>query len=153
MGLTSPLDPPVELIPRKLPGDLHVLVCRGSVLSVRRFIFGHMPTVYRTPEGRRFHKNLECPSAVGAEPVELAGLRIRPCGRCYPDVPRSKVVRRYCHTCDLGRVLPCEHNGGVKVTYTFQTNYVSLLRDPGDEVTRSAWVWPDQAWLYEDLVS
>jgi len=121
---------------------------------------GSMPTVWiRSTDRPRFHRVEDCrhltkPPARGeAKPVravELADLVMaRPCKHCYPDAPSYKIVRRVCHACNPRRALPCSHNGGVRVTLTRTTRYVSLFRDPGDDFPQVTYVWPDQVWFYE----
>lgn len=106
-----------------------------------------------------FHRVEDCaqlrkrPARGSARPLvarDLSELNfLRPCKNCYPDAPRVKVVRRFCPQCNVSKVRPCAHNGGVRVTSAYSTSYVGLLRDPGDEVVRSFWVWPDRAHFYE----
>lgn len=122
-----------------------------------------MPTVhYRDGQRPRFHKNQDCaqltkaPARGTARPlvsVDLEDLPVRanPCKTCYPDFPNPKIVRRYCPICPSQTVRPCEHNGGVQVTASYTTNYVSALRDPGEETNWVTWVWPDHAWQYEQV--
>lgn len=86
--------------------------------------------------------------------VELAELSLaRPCKTCYPDAPRIKVVRRFCPICNTNCPQPCEHNGGVRVTVSYKTSYISLLRDPGQESLRVRWVWPDLVHFYDSIAS
>jgi len=111
-----------------------------------------------------FHKVEDCPQLTKApargtqKPLETVDLDLialpKPCKTCYSDAPRGKFARRYCPLCNKnGRIRPCAHNGGVKVTIAQTTNYLSLLRDPGDEYTRAIWVWPDRAHRYEPVAS
>ena len=82
--------------------------------------------------------------------VELSDLRgARPCKTCYPDAPNYRIVRRACSICNRPKLTPCEHNGGVLVTLTRHTSYISVLRDPGDEFLQTTYVWPDEVWKYE----
>lgn len=109
-----------------------------------------MPTVYlrqtKQTTLQKFHKTEDCPKlqkrpARGtAHPLVAMDLRDvphpNPCYTCYPDAPRTKVLRRYCHVCDLGFAKPCPHNGGVKVLTPYQSSY------------RTQHVWPEQAHHY-----
>jgi hypothetical protein len=121
-----------------------------------------MPTVFvRSVDRPRFHRNQDCrhltkpPPKGTAHPVrtvELAELiGARPCLVCYPEAPRAKVVHRSCRICPSKTLKPCEHNGGVLVTVLSQTNYISLLRDPGDPLRMEKYVWPEQVWMHEPV--
>lgn len=119
--------------------------------------------MYRREPSHVFHKTEDCtqltkkPARGSTHPLEEIDLdqldKPRPCKRCYPDAPRIKVVRRFCPLCNKTRTRPCAHNGGVRVTMAYKTNYVGLLRDPGEETVRSIWVWPDQAHHYDSIAS
>lgn len=97
-----------------------------------------MPTVWvrGDPKRRtRFHRSPECRQlrkgpAKGEHyeliAIDLAELDVRPCRTCYPDAPKIKIYKRFCHTCNSNYA--CPHNGGVPVT----------VRDG-----RQCWVWPD----------
>jgi hypothetical protein len=60
-------------------------------------------------------------------------LAIEPCSRCYPELVRPRIFKKYCTICASGRA--CVHNGGV------------LVKGKG----RNLWVWPDRAHLFERL--
>ena len=122
---------------------------------------GRVPNVFYRGMSRTFHRHAECvqlqkrPARGEAKPIVEADLNDvnfkHPCLTCYPDAPRPKVVRRWCEQCNYQRINPCPHNGAVKVTIAYKTNYVGLLREPGAEVLKEAWVWPDRAHFYEGL--
>lgn len=119
-----------------------------------------MPTVYYRSTSSIFHKSEDCKQlkkkpARGQDSetlsTDLKDLHnVRPCRTCYPDAPRVKVTRRRCETCNKTYIYPCAHNGGVPVTVTYKTSYVGLLRDPGAEVKKQIYVWPDTLYKYQD---
>lgn len=107
---------------------------------------------HRSQECSQLHKRPARGSAHPLQSIDLSEVNLRrPCKVCYPDAPRTKVARRFCPQCNTNSVRPCAHNGGVRVTVAYQTKYVGLLRDPGDEVVRAIWVWPDRAHFYEPV--
>lgn len=122
-----------------------------------------MPMVWMRESNTSFHRTEDCkqlqkkPARGNPHPVvevDLAELNhVRPCKTCYDDAPRIKTARRFCPLCNKSKARPCEHNGGVRVTTAFTTTYTSLLRDPGDEVVRTIWVWPDRVHFYEPIAS
>jgi hypothetical protein len=116
--------------------------------------------VYATGRPRgHFHKTPECDrlraGQAGKKAGQVVGLTLdqldgrTPCKRCYSDVPRAKIFRPYCHLCDTAR--PCAHNGGVavRVPVTYRNGYA--LIEPGETITRIAYVSPERAYLYEAL--
>ena len=98
-----------------------------------------MPTVWvrSDPKNRtRFHRSPACRQLTKGPArgdghrlvaMDLDECGVRPCKTCYPDVPRVKIRKPYCPTCQSP--LPCEHNGGVRVK----------RRVTGFPY----WVWPD----------
>lgn len=132
-------------------------------MSGERSTIIDMPVVYRRGTRGVFHKTAGCvqlnkaPARGVANPIteiDLAELdRPRPCKVCYADAPRPRFARRYCPLCNKSRTYPCEHNGGVLVTFAYQTKYIGLLRDPGEEMVVTKWVWPEKAHLYEPIAS
>lgn len=120
-----------------------------------------MPQVWiRADAGRRarFHRSEDCRQLTKKPPegkprelleVDLADLtRPVPCRTCYTDLPTIRMVKQYCYVCNKGSARPCEHNGGVPVFITYETSYRSLLREPGDLITKQVYVWPDRAHHY-----
>lgn len=75
--------------------------------------------------------------------------KVRPCHTCYPDAPKINVLRRYCPKCNKGRTYACPHNGGLPVRIAYPTNYIGVVRDPGELVYKTFYVWPDQLYRYE----
>ena len=118
-----------------------------------------MPIVFFREGSDIFHRSEECtqlvkkPARGEPHPVRSADLavliRVRPCHTCYPDAPRVKVAKRRCPICNKKTVRACPHNGGMPVRIEKRTSYVSLLRDPGDVVYQTIYVWPDRLHLYE----
>lgn len=110
-----------------------------------------------------FHRDKTCrqltkaPARGVTNPItehELADLvHPKPCKVCYSDAPRAKAARRFCPLCNKTQTRPCAHNGGVLVTIAYKTNYVGLLRDPGDEVVTTKYVWPENVHRYEPIAS
>ena len=106
----------------------------------------------------RFHRTPDCCQLVKTPargtPHQVAEMDLReipgvlPCKTCYPDVPRVGVARRYCRQCNKGSARPCAHNGGVPVVHVVTTTYRSLLREPGDEIIKTIYVWPQHAHKY-----
>lgn len=85
--------------------------------------------------GARFHKSPDCrqltKKPARGEPHRLISMELdevenQPCRTCYPDVPRLKILRRYCRVCESDSA--CEHNGGI---------YVRTI--DGERI----WAWPD----------
>lgn len=85
---------------------------------------------------------------VPLEDVELP----EPCLWCFPDVPRAKIWRPLCGTCEQTRVLPCPHNGGVLVVSTRRGQWTGVIGksvyDPDKVVSRNVYVWPENAYRY-----
>ena len=118
-----------------------------------------MPLVWIREKNTVFHKAQECihlnkrpgrgeqHDLLELELSELTG--VRPCQTCYPDYKPLKIYRRHCPTCNKSRISACRHNGGIPVVITYKTGYVGLLRDPGEEVRKTIYVWPDRLYLYE----
>lgn len=81
--------------------------------------------------------------------VDLRDLeRPIPCRTCYDDLPSLRMVKQYCFECNTGSARACEHNGGVPVFISYATYYRSLLREPGDQILKQIYVWPDRAHRY-----
>ena len=110
------------------------------------------------PDRRRFHRSEDCeqlrkkPSTGRKQQVltvELEDLaRPIPCLRCYPDAPRPVAAHRYCYECDLGRVKPCAHNGGVPVFQTRVHRKETIYSEAGETYYQQRYVWPEQVRLY-----
>lgn len=123
-------------------------------VGVQVYLRGLSRTFHRSPDCVQLQKRPARGTAKPIEEIDLADLNFKhPCLVCFPDAPRAKVVRRFCPKCNKGKPYPCAHNGGVRVTIAYKTSYVGLLRDPGDEVMRHAWVWPDKVHFYEPIAS
>lgn len=108
--------------------------------------------------GRRFHRHAGCwrirqgqatgtPAEVFEVPLNEL-VRTAPCRACYPRSPRAKLFRPYCHEC--ASVLPCQHNGGIKVRIPRMWDRgTRALIDPGEVTFATRYVWPDRAYRYK----
>ena len=84
------------------------------------------------------------------ERVDLADV-VRPklCKRCFPTAPRIKVAHVRCRLCNTAQVLPCEHNGGIRVLVERSLSssfYVKMQGAKGQYQPK--WVWPEHAHWY-----
>lgn len=121
-----------------------------------------VPTVFYKDGNPVFHQTDSCvqltkkPARGEPHPVLSTDLKdllgVRPCQACYPDAPRPRVVRRHCPVCNKSKITACPHNGGVPVKISYSTNYVGLLRDPGDLMEKTIYVWPDNVYRYTHLM-
>lgn len=78
----------------------------------------------------KFHAGKGCPEKYGSEPREVDiedASFLDPCRLCYPKLKTTR--RTACEVCSPMMLMPCRHNGGVKVV-----------------TTRGAvWTWPERA--------
>lgn len=138
-------------------------------LHVRSRVYGvAMVTVYylaRTPDHpwdvRKFHRTADCheltkPRAQGVAhellEADLADLtKVLPCRCCYPDAPRIKRARTRCMQCNTGSARACPHNGGVPVIIMVNRLKYTPYMKPGDQWTKTIYVWPDRVHLHYNL--
>lgn len=81
----------------------------------------------------------DCPHLLGRKTknaIDVTGENIdlyRTCNRCFAEIPRAEVKKRYCVICRTKN--PCGHNGGQKVKRTVRR---------GDQTYEGTfWVWPN----------
>lgn len=104
---------------------------------------------------KTFHRHSQCralKAAAGILEVDIKDAKAKPCKICFPELPSLPKVRHdYCHLCDSRRA--CRHNGGILITEVHTHQKKTSVSQPGDQFTRTRWVWPDSKMALAKLVA
>lgn len=99
-----------------------------------------------------FHKKASCYNlSNGAKELDADELPAyaKPCACCFPDWVKPESLHKRCQICcPQGRIVPCQHNGGVLVSTIKKHLKQTWTSEKGEEYLVRHYVWPEHAHRY-----